>query len=246
MGAPVTHVEIMGPDRAELVRFYGEAFGWLFEAMDEMNYTVFRTASGGIGGGIGTPPDGKASVSVYAEVASLADTMLQAQSLGSEDQMGPVDLGGGARIATIQDPAGNVVGLYEGPHGTPPGSAPPEGAGSPVVWFDIVGPNAEALLEFYRELFDWKADIGSDGYAHVETGTDGIRGGIWTPLPGLPEKGIIVYVQSANLEESLKIIERAGGTTFQARQTVGEGLDVAFFTDPAGNLNGLVQWAGKN
>jgi len=238
VGAPVTHVEIMGPDRDQLVRFYGESFGWLFEPHDEMTYTMFRTAPGGIGGGIGVPQDGKPSVSVYAEVEDLDATLSQALRLGATGKMGPMDIGGGARIAMFADPAGNVFGLYEGPTGEPP-----EGAGSPVVWFDLFGPDAVQLQSFYRDLFEWKIDLGDDGYGHIVAEADGVGGGISTPMPGMPSHGILAYMRSTNLEESLKIIERVGGTTVAPRQSVGDGLDIALFTDPAGNLNGLVQRA---
>lgn len=239
MSGPVTHLEIMGPDRAELVRFYGESFGWLFEAHDEMDYTMFRTSPGGIGGGIGRAQDGTASVSVYAEVESLTTTMMKAQEMGSKEQMGPIDIGGGARIGMIKDPAGNVFGLYEGPSGPPP-----EGAGSPVVWFDILGPQPEALIEFYVELFDWKIDRGQDGYGHVAAEADGIGGGIWSAQRGMPDHAILAYIASAKLEDSLRIIERAGGATVLPRARVGEDIEIALFRDPAGNLNGLVEGAG--
>jgi predicted enzyme related to lactoylglutathione lyase len=227
----------MGPDRDALVRFYGEAFGWLFEPHDEMNYTMFRTAPGWIGGGIGVPQDGKPSVSVYAEVESLDATLTKALELGATGKMGPMDIGGGARIAMFADPASNVFGLYEGPTGTPP-----EGAGSPVVWFDVFGPDAVALQSFYRDLFEWKIDLGKDGYGHVAAEADGVGGGIWTPLTGMPSHGILVYVRSTDLEGSLKIIERIGGTTVTARESVGDGLEISLFRDVAGNLNGLVQY----
>jgi uncharacterized protein len=236
MSAPVTHVEIMGPDRAQLVQFYGDAFGWKFEPHDEMNYTMFRTSPGGIGGGIGVPQDKKPSVSVYAEVESLAETMGLAQSLGSQGQMGPMDIGGGARIAMISDLCGNVVGLYEGPAGSPP-----EGSGNPVVWFDIFGPQPEALIEFYRQLFDWKLDLGDDGYAHVSPEKDGIGGGIWKAHEGLPDHGVLAYVGVPNIEEALDRIGKAGGHALRTRFSVGEGIDVAYFTDPAGNIGGLAE-----
>lgn len=236
MAAPVTHLEILGPDRDELVRFYGESFGWLFEAHDEMQYTMFRTAPGGIGGGIGASHDGRAAVTLYAEVESLSNVMMKAQELRSREQTGPTDIGGGARIATITDPAGNVFGLYEGPTGPPP-----EGAGSPIVWFDVFGPDGEVLIGFYEELFGWKVDR-DDGYGHVVAEADGIGGGLWKPMPGMPEHGVLAYISSANLEASLRIIERAGGQTVRPREPVGQGIEIAIFRDPAGNLNGLAEW----
>lgn len=236
MGAPVTHLEIMGPDRAELVRFYGESFGWLFEEHDEMGYTMFRTKPGGIGGGIGQDREGRPSVTVYAEVESISTTMMKAQEMRSKEQLGPFDIGNGARVAVIRDPSGNLFGLYEGPSGSPP-----PGAGDPVVWFDVWGTDAQSLGEFYGELFGWSLQ-GDDEYLHVAAEADGISGGLSAAPPGMPESLVVGYVGVANLEETLRIIERAGGEVVTGRRTVGEGVDIALFRDPAGNLNGLTEW----
>lgn len=237
MGAPVTHVEILGPDRAELVRFYGESFGWLFEEHDDQNYTMFRTKPGGIGGGIGQGTDGRAGVTLYAEVESLSNTMMKAQEKGSDEQSGPVEIGGGARVATIRDPSGNLFGLYEGPAGPPP-----EGAGDPVVWFDVWGTDTSSLVEFYGELFGWKIEGADEEFAHVVGESDGIGGGLAGVPHGMPGPAAVAYIGVANLEETLKIIERAGGQTVTGRQKVGDGVEIAFFRDPAGNLNGLTEW----
>src|SRR2546427_3158128 len=72
----IVHVELHSADPAKSKAFYGEVFGWKFEEMPEMNYTMWRAgeeAGGGVmqrmegrpppgpdyilaGGGEGTPP----------------------------------------------------------------------------------------------------------------------------------------------------------------------------------------------
>lgn len=236
MAAPIRHLEILGPDRAELVRFYRDAFGWTFDEADEDPYTLFLTG-GGMGGGVGRHADGETAVSLFAHVDSISNLMMKAQELRSPEQFGPFELGDGSRTAKVRDPAGNLLGLYEGP-----GRDATEGTGAAIVWFDLLAPEPKDLAGFYRELFGWTIED-SDGYAHVTAEAGGIGGGISAPHPGMPGNATIGYIHASNIEEQLQTIERAGGTTVSGRRTVGEGVDIALFRDPAGNLLGLTEWS---
>lgn len=228
----------MGPDRSQLVSFYADAFGWTFEHHDEMDYSIFRVGEGGIGGGIGQNPDKRASVSIYAEVDDLDGKLKQAKDLGALNVTDPMDVGPESQIAVVEDPAGNAFGLYAGTTT----QDPPKGSGDPVVWFDILGSDNEGLKRFYTGLFGWELDVSDDGYAHVQAVRDGIGGGISTPHPGMPSNALLIYILSANIEESLAKIGSAGGTSVMGRTSVSDGIDIGLFKDPAGNLVGLCEY----
>jgi uncharacterized protein len=236
MSSPVTHLEILGPDRAALSAFYGTVFGWKLEPIDEMNYTLFHAAEGGIGGGIGRPEDGSPAVSLYAVVEDLDATLARAKELGSTNTMGPILLSEDSRIGMFRDPAGNVFGAYQGPDS----DGPTTGTGAPVSWFDIIGGPADAQRDFYSELLGWEYEMSAE-YAHIKATPPGIGGGISAPHPGQPERALVAYMTVSNIEETLAAIEEAGGKTVMGRMSVGEGVDIAWFTDVAGNLNGLAQ-----
>jgi predicted enzyme related to lactoylglutathione lyase len=34
----------------------------------------------------------------------------------------------------------------------------------PVIWFEVIGKDSDALSKFYGDLFDWKIDPGPQGY----------------------------------------------------------------------------------
>src|SRR2546427_1396067 len=55
----IVHVELHSADPAKSKAFYGEVFGWKFEEMPEMNYTMWR-AGKEPGGGVMQKKEGRA------------------------------------------------------------------------------------------------------------------------------------------------------------------------------------------
>ena len=53
--------------------------------------------------------------------------------------------------------------------------------GQPVVQFQILARNPDALTAFYAKLFGWQVNADNAmGYRTVDTGSDrGINGGVW-------------------------------------------------------------------
>ena len=117
MGQPVVHFEIIGTDGAKLREYYGELFGWAFNADNPMNYgTVARAdnlnADGiGIGGGVAGYADAPNSVTFYVQVPDVEAALVQAESLGGKRLMGPVEPTPEITIGQFADPEGNVIGV---------------------------------------------------------------------------------------------------------------------------------------
>jgi uncharacterized protein len=122
MGQPVVHFEVIGKDGEKLRSYYSELFGWEFgDVVGPTNYAVVQrdgntNADGaGIGGGIGTAPDGYAGhVTFYVEVADVEAALAKAESLGGTRMMGPdkipeVDI----EIGLFTDPEGHVIGVVK-------------------------------------------------------------------------------------------------------------------------------------
>lgn len=110
--------------------------------------------------------------------------------------------------------------------------------GSPVMHWEIGGKNGENLQGFYADLFDWKVDANNPlNYGMVETGSGGINGGISQGHASY----VTVYVQVADVQAALDKAERLGGKTVMPVMEVTEGTTIAQFTDPAGNLIGLIK-----
>jgi len=121
MGAPVVHFEIIGKGANVLRTFYRDAFGWHFgdpvEGAGIPDYTLVKPNEGaGIGGGIGTAPDGyDGHVAFYVGVPDVAKALDTVEQRGGTKMMGPDAVPGGFVIGLFQDPEGHVVGLVETP-----------------------------------------------------------------------------------------------------------------------------------
>jgi predicted enzyme related to lactoylglutathione lyase len=114
--------------------------------------------------------------------------------------------------------------------------------GNPVVHFEIVGKDPQALQRFYSDAFGWRMQGGLPTYAMAYTGGEGgIDGGVGAAPDGGGASRVTVYVQVEDLDAALRKIERLGGSQLVGPSDVPGGPVFALFADPAGNLVGLLK-----
>jgi hypothetical protein len=122
--------------------------------------------------------------------------------------------------------------------------------GNPVVHFEILGKDMEALNAFYSSIFDWNISPISDEYSLVETGSvempkgwAGITGGIGAMGPG--REHVMFYVAVDDVAATLALIESKGGKLGFGPHPIPDGGIIGGFHDPEGHLVGLVQGPKK-
>ncbi len=109
----------------------------------------------------------------------------------------------------------------------------------PVVHFEILGPDGAALQKYYADLFGWEINADNpQNYGMVTGITPGIGGGVGPSQDG--NAFVTVYVHSDDLQASLDMAESLGGKKVMEPTDIPGGPSIAMFTDPAGNLVGLV------
>lgn len=120
MGQAVTHFEIIGKDAEKLRSYYGDLFGWEFDADNPMNYGIVQrddntNAEGvGIGGGVGGGPEGyEGHVTFYVEVPDVEAALAKAESLGGSRVMGPEQVTDEVEIGLFNDLEGHLVGVVK-------------------------------------------------------------------------------------------------------------------------------------
>jgi hypothetical protein len=242
MGNPVVHFEVVGTDTEQLNKFYGELFGWHVQHMPEMNYGMVDTHAGtGINGGLGTSEDGSQFVTFYVEVDDTDATLAKIGKAGGKTIQPTMAVPGVVTFAQFADPAGNRIGLVKSEPGQEGGVS--GGTTNPEVgWFEVIGPDADALATFYSGQFGWQTkrnEMPGIIYHEVDTqaGGRGCAGGIGSSFDGQPH--CLVYAGVDDITKTLERAEALGGTIVMPESQVTEQTIIGQFADPQGNVFGL-------
>ncbi|MBV9719434.1 MAG: VOC family protein [Candidatus Eremiobacteraeota bacterium] len=122
---------------------------------------------------------------------------------------------------------------------------------NPVVHFEIMTKDPEALIAFYREAFDWDIDTqdhsGGPGVPKYfmarpngeERPSDGINGGIGGAPDGY-DGHCTFYIAVDDVGAALEKVERLGATRMMGPDQVPNGPIIGLFIDPQGHTIGLV------
>jgi predicted enzyme related to lactoylglutathione lyase len=120
-----------------------------------------------------------------------------------------------------------------------------------VVHFEIPADDISRAKAFYGSVFEWEMETMQMGEAAYTTATTtpfdrekrvltevgGINGGMVQRSPEMPAPVITIEVEA--IDDSLKQIEAAGGTTVMARTAIPDMGAFAYFKDTEGNVMGL-------
>jgi uncharacterized protein len=239
MANPVVHFEVVGDaeDPAAVAQFYTGLFGWQTSVYSGENpYIIIDTGSAeGINGGIAAVP-GKMLVTVYVAVDDMQATLDKAEELGGKKVMPVTEVSDSLSIAQLSDPQGNILGLV------PAGPSPERkdsGGQYPVVHFEILATDGPASKEFWVNLFGWEVrDIPEMNYSLISAEDHGIPGSIGQNPTGGNQ--VTFYVRADDMQGMLDEVAEMGGRTVTPPMTVPKGPMLAHFSDPQGNVIGIV------
>lgn len=120
-----------------------------------------------------------------------------------------------------------------------------------VVHFEMPFDDGDRARTFYEKAFGWQLmPMPEMGYTLVMSGPSGdqgpteagfINGGMMQRQEPFTAPNIVIDVE--NLEDALKAVKEAGGSTVAERQAVGTMGFTAYFKDSEGNLVGLWETA---
>ena len=103
------------PDLARMKAWYSDAFG-IAPYFDEPFYVGFDVGGYELGLDPNGGHTGAGGATAYWGVANLDAALAHVTARGGVPVAPAQDVGEGIRVATIADPAGNVIGLIENPH----------------------------------------------------------------------------------------------------------------------------------
>lgn len=114
----------------------------------------------------------------------------------------------------------------------------------PPGMFEIMADNQDRLITFYQNLFGWKLEKDSSGFAYIHFSPPHypVLGGIGQAKKGVPgwEKGTAFYIQVESVATTLDHVADLGGKTV-VFSTSAPPYTFGMFHDPEGNLIGLIE-----
>lgn len=113
---------------------------------------------------------------------------------------------------------------------------------APVTHFEIMAKDGQRSRDFYSGLFGWKIEVMPEmGYGMVNTAVKmGINGGIGQ-VDGNGRPGVTFYVQVEDIQAALDKAAALGGNIIVPVTDVPGAVTFAQFSDPDGNVVGLVK-----
>ncbi len=113
---------------------------------------------------------------------------------------------------------------------------------APVVHFEILGKDGEKLQDFYSNIFDWKINADNPmNYGLISPEREHSIGGGIGPAPEGQPGHLTIYIEVDDPQAYLVKIEEKGGKTIVPVTTIPDMVTFALFTDPEGNMAGLVK-----
>ena len=114
---------------------------------------------------------------------------------------------------------------------------------NPVTHFEIIGKDGKQLQDYYANLFGWAVDANNPMNYGIVSAQDGhgTGGGIGGSMDG-QQNYVTVYVEVDDPQAYLdKAVSLGGQVLMPVMEIPGAGTTIAQFSDPSGNLIGLVK-----
>lgn len=242
-GAPVW-IDLQSSDREAAATFYAGLFGWeITEPHEPTGAFALASLPAGPVAAIG-PLDAdlveqgaRSAWTVYLAVDDLELAVASVPDAGGRVILPPGRLGGGVRLAIVADPAGAIVGFWEG--GQRVGWAQNE-PGAPD-WFELVGAEAEDAIDFYSTVLGLSVTtmpMGEDEYRMLAV-DDVEFAGVDASAP--EQAAWRVYFKVADIDAARLRVEELGGSMLT--ETVAfEGVGAwAAARDPQGAVFSVLQ-----
>ncbi len=111
----ITHIDIPVADTARAGRFYSALFGWQINEIPGFEgYPMWQAPNRISGGGLAPRSEDFTQPRSYVEVDSIEETLALAVEHGARVVAEKSPISETSWWAILEDPDGNVVGIYEG------------------------------------------------------------------------------------------------------------------------------------
>lgn len=242
-GAPC-YVELITPDQSAAKAFYGGLFGWDMNDTDMGDAGFYTSAKlqdrtvAGISGQMPQLAGHPAFWGVYIAVDDVDKIAAAVSGLGGKVEADPFDVMDLGRMASIQDPTGARVNLWQAAASR---GCEVRGDDNTALWHELVTPDVEAGTKFYADLLGvtWTdASMPGFDYTVLETADGEQRGGAFKPgddMPPMPPHWN-TYFAVADVDAAVAKASELGGKTFAPAFDVPTVGRMAMVADPQGGM----------
>jgi uncharacterized protein len=243
LGRPLWY-ELMTSDMKAAESFYKTVVGWSTAPFDDAGqpYTMFKRSGDTSVGGLFTMPAEMKGVppnwQMYVGVPKLEEAEAKIKGLGGKEVSPVISVPNVGRMRMMADPQGAHFCIYEpASPNQPPEAAPQVGDAS---WHELYTTDADAAMNFYRELFGWKAtesmDMGPMGKYHMFGRSQGSMGGMMNKpkeMAQVPPHWLI-YFHVNGIDAATERIKANGGKILNGPMEVPGGDWIVQAMDPQG------------
>lgn len=226
----ICYVEIPAINIKESSVFYQTVFSWKIRTRGDGSI-AFDDGIGEVSGTwlLGRKAATEQGLIMSIMVDNVAETIEVLQANGSKI-VNRIPMGSDQFIAWFEDPAGNVISIYQhrgGGHGK-------------ICYLEIPADNINRSANFYEAVFNWPLRDKDTENVAFDDGI-GVVSGMWTlGRKPSPEPGLLVYIMMDSVAAAVGAVIANGGKIVQPI-----GMDApeitARFSDPFGNVLGLYQ-----
>jgi len=249
--------DLLTNDPGAWQRFYGELFGWEFEAIGiasglngNTTYTLIRHHGQLIGGMIDTKAlNNRTDMSQWVVLMSVDDIDEATRRFAAEGGSvltPPRDLQRRGRIAVVKDAEGALLALLETRDGDPADREPELGG---FLWDELWTTDVERATDFYKgvagfDSADWDTDPDAEApanYRLLKAGDMPRAGIVAMPLEDLDPVWVSYLRVESPAAITARVAELGGRVIVEARPRILGG-EVAFVAGPSGAGIALQTW----
>jgi predicted enzyme related to lactoylglutathione lyase len=233
--------ELITPDPAAGLKFYGEVVGWRPKSMPP-SYTILEAQGSGVGGVMALTDEMRAEGvppcwTGYILVEDVDASLKKLQALGGGARRAPVDIPNVGRFAVVTDPQGAVFVLFQQAQEMSPPEVDPDAPGR-CGWRELMTTNGAQAFAFYSEMFGWTkdqaVDMGEMGTYQTFAVHGRQSGGMMTMPPQIPHPFWGYYFNVDNADAAAARITGAGGSVRMGPTEVPGGQWIVQAVDPQG------------
>ncbi|KAB8167910.1 VOC family protein [Streptomyces sp. 3MP-14] len=247
-------VSLMVRDVSVAQRFYGELFGWEFDAGPaQLGPYVRALRDGHPVAGLGELASGVRSTAVswlpYIATEDVDATAGTIRECGGTVAVGPIEVDQVGRLAIASDVNGAVFGLWQG---GPRRSRPFYGPAGTPEWNELITADTSVVSKFYSNVLGYEAvpePALPEEMDYLTLRLNGrpvasIRGVGARALP--PDRGPHwqTYFSVPDVDQALRDVERLGGRALSAPEVSPFGR-WAKAADPEGGIFAVVRPPGR-